>query len=316
MLQTRTWGVNSSARSLVYADDLLLTALVGNDNTEGAPRWGLVSPEEIERVDMLYGPFSAQYAGNSMGGVVQITTRMPEKLEITAKETVALQDFSLWGTSGTFHTNVQSFTVGDKINDFSWLVTGNWNHTTTQPLTFIQAASGTFPSSAANLYGYPGGDLVTTKFGVPGTILGSAGNLLSDYVNAKVKLAYDITPTIRATYTVGFYSNDSNSTPGNYLVQGGGSYFGSNTGLSALGNSAMQSFGAAYYRWQEKMLTNAASVKSNTKGVFDWEISASNFTYLQSDQVSPYSGAWPDGGYTQNGKDAVYTMLIRFVDKA
>lgn len=38
VLQTRTWGVGSSARSLVYADDLLLTALIGNDNTIGAPR--------------------------------------------------------------------------------------------------------------------------------------------------------------------------------------------------------------------------------------------------------------------------------------
>ncbi len=45
VLATRTWGVNSSARSLVYADDLLLTALIGNDNSSGAPRWGLVSPE-------------------------------------------------------------------------------------------------------------------------------------------------------------------------------------------------------------------------------------------------------------------------------
>ena len=98
VLATRTWGVNSSARSLVYADDLLLTALIGNDNSIGAPRWGLVAPEEIERIDFLYGPFSAQYPGNSMGGVLQITTRMPEKLEMTAKETESLQDFSLYGT--------------------------------------------------------------------------------------------------------------------------------------------------------------------------------------------------------------------------
>ena len=32
------------------------------------PRWGLVTPEEIERVDVLYGPFSAAYPGNSVGG--------------------------------------------------------------------------------------------------------------------------------------------------------------------------------------------------------------------------------------------------------
>ena len=99
VLQTRTWGIGSSARSLVYADDLLLTALIGNDNNIGAPRWGLVAPEEIERVDFLYGPFSAQYPGNSMGGVLKITTRMPEKLEVSVKDTVSVQDFHLWGTN-------------------------------------------------------------------------------------------------------------------------------------------------------------------------------------------------------------------------
>ena len=36
----------------------------------------------------------------------------------------------------------------------------------------------------------------------------------------------------------------------------------------------------------------------------DFEISASNFDYLQSDQVSPYCGAVPYGGYTHTGKNA------------
>jgi iron complex outermembrane receptor protein len=312
VLQTRTWGVNSSARSLVYADDLLLTALIGNDNSIGAPRWGLVAPEEIERIDFLYGPFSAQYSGNALGGVMQITTRMPEKLEITAKDTVSLQDFSLYGTHDTFFANETSFTVGDKINDLSWLVTGNWLHGSTQPLTYIQAASGTFPTSPADLYGFPGGYFGTTKFGVPATVLGSAGNLDNDQVNAKLKLAYDITPTIRATYTLGFWSNDGTSTPGNYLT-GGTPYFGRTTstatstyGAGSIG-STLTSWGAAYYRVQEKQLINSAAIKSNTKGLWDFEISASNFDYLQSDQVSPYSGAVPYGGYTQTGKNAVYT---------
>ncbi|MEA2991662.1 MAG: iron complex outerrane recepter protein, partial [Alphaproteobacteria bacterium] len=33
VLATRTWGVGSSARSLVYADDILLSALIHNNNT-------------------------------------------------------------------------------------------------------------------------------------------------------------------------------------------------------------------------------------------------------------------------------------------
>jgi iron complex outermembrane recepter protein len=53
VIETRTWGVNSSARTLVYADDVLISALIANNNTIGAPRWGIVAPEEIKRVDFL-----------------------------------------------------------------------------------------------------------------------------------------------------------------------------------------------------------------------------------------------------------------------
>jgi len=297
VLQTRTYGVGSSARSLVYADDLLLTALIGNDNTIGAPRWGLVAPEEIERVDMLYGPFSAQYSGNSVGGVLKITTRMPEKLEVTAKETVALQDFSLMGTSNTFWTSNFAATAGDKINDFSWFVAGNWLRGTTQPLTYV---------TAQTLYGYPGAYFATSKMGFPAEVLGSAGNLANDQVTGKVKFAYDITPTTRATYQLGIWSNDGTSTPENYLVSGYGPFFGRNSGPGALSAATLQAFGSAYYRVQEKILVNNASIRSNSGGVFDYEISASHFNYLQSNQRSPFSGAWT-AGYTQQGRNAVYT---------
>src|SRR5882672_7506547 len=80
-MATRVWGVSSSARSLIFADGVPLTALIANNNTIGGPRWGLVSPTEIRRIDMMYGPFSAAYPGNSMGAVMEITTRQPDKLE-------------------------------------------------------------------------------------------------------------------------------------------------------------------------------------------------------------------------------------------
>jgi iron complex outermembrane receptor protein len=74
-LATRTSGVGASARSLIYADGVLLSALIGNNNSTASPRWGMVSPEEIERIDVLYGPFSAAYPGNSIGAVVNMITR-------------------------------------------------------------------------------------------------------------------------------------------------------------------------------------------------------------------------------------------------
>ena len=169
VLQTRTWGTDSSARSLVYADDLLLTALVSNDSVIGAPRWGLVAPEEIERVDFLYGPYSAQYPGNSMGGVLKITTRMPEKLEISAKDTLAVQDFSQWGTSKGLVNNVTSLFVGDRYGDLSWTVSGNWQRGSQQPLFYATLPVG----GAQNFYGYPNASFATTRSGVPASVIGA-----------------------------------------------------------------------------------------------------------------------------------------------
>ena len=67
ILSTRASGTGNRARSAVYADGILLSSHPGNgiaNGTNYAPRWGLVTPEEIERVDVMYGPFSAAYPGN------------------------------------------------------------------------------------------------------------------------------------------------------------------------------------------------------------------------------------------------------------
>ena len=82
VLATRTWGLNSSARSLIYLDDLLISALIGNNNSGAAPKWNLIPPEAIARVDFLDGPYAAAYPGNSIGGVLLITTKMPDKFEV------------------------------------------------------------------------------------------------------------------------------------------------------------------------------------------------------------------------------------------
>ena len=65
----RTTGTIESAKTLVYADNILLSNLLGN-SFNFPPRWGMVSPAEIDRVDVIYGPFSALYPGNSIGGVL------------------------------------------------------------------------------------------------------------------------------------------------------------------------------------------------------------------------------------------------------
>ena len=93
VLASRASGTGNSARSLVYVDGILISNLLGN-GASFTPRWGLVTPEEIERVDVLYGPFSAAYPGNSVGAVVDYVTRMPDELEMHASVSSFSEDFS------------------------------------------------------------------------------------------------------------------------------------------------------------------------------------------------------------------------------
>src|SRR4051794_15088717 len=154
-LATRTSGVGSSARSLVYADGVLLSALIGNNNNFASPRWGMVSPEEIERVDVLYGPFSAAYPGNSMGAVVNITTRMPDRLEASATAAWNLPAVKQYAPRGHYPAYQLAGTIGDRVGPLSWFVSANHVDSKSQPLAYVTV---TQPGPSA------GGTAVTGDF--------------------------------------------------------------------------------------------------------------------------------------------------------
>src|ERR1700761_1567570 len=141
VIATRNWGLNSSARTLVFVDDIPISALIANNNTLGAPRWGMVSPEQIERIDMLYGPYSSEYSGNSMGGVMKIITRSPQVTELTFEQTGAMQSFSLYDTDNHYTTSQTSATAGGRAGNLSWFLGGNFQSSFSQPLSFVTAAS-------------------------------------------------------------------------------------------------------------------------------------------------------------------------------
>ena len=284
VLATRTAGVGASARSLVYADDILLSALIANNNTIGAPRWGLVAPEEIQRVDFLYGPFSAAYPGNSLGGVLLITTRMPDKLELTAKQTEAFQTFDRYKTKGTFRTDQTSVSLGDKTGDVAYLISGNFQNSYSQPLTWV--TNTTIPA------GTTGAIPQLNKLGTPANVVGAGGLLHTEMGNVKGKVAWDITPTIKATLTTGLWSNEATSDVQTYLRNAAGTpTFGGVAG-----------FASSYYTLSQKHLANAVSVKSDSRGVFDFDLAVSRYDYLQDIQRNPYGVVAGTAGFTTNGR--------------
>jgi iron complex outermembrane recepter protein len=79
------------------------------------------------------------------------------------------------------------------------------------------------------------------------------------------------------------------------------SYLRSTTnGLPTFGG--ITSFASSKYIWDETHLSNAVSIRSDTKGVFDFDLSASSYNYLQDIQLNPFTVAATGVGYSLNGK--------------
>src|SRR6186713_2375150 len=136
VLATRASGTGNSARSLVFADGILLSNLLGN-GASFTPRWGMVGPEEIERVDVLYGPFSAAYSGNSVGAVVDYVTRMPEQFEAHMRATSFGQKFDVYSTNATYDGYQASASAGDRFGNWSGWISYNRLDSDSQPLVYV-----------------------------------------------------------------------------------------------------------------------------------------------------------------------------------
>lgn len=277
VLSTRASGTGNPARSMVYADGILLSNYLGNGPTN-APRWMLVTPEEIERVDVLYGPFSAAYPGNSAGAVVDYVTRMPKRFEAHGKVAYVRQPFELYGTDASFGAKQVSASAGNRAGDLSWFVNFNRTDSEGQPLTF--------PTRLVS-QGAPGAAGTPVTGAVPGRsranqdwyLLGAATQYSTRQDHIKAKLAYDFSPTVRATYTFGWWHNESQGRPASYLRDGAG-----NAVYSGTVNIGGRSFTLAPtdFNASNELLTHVMqglSVKSHTRGTWDWEVAASVYDY-------------------------------------
>jgi iron complex outermembrane receptor protein len=290
VLSSRASGTGNSARSAVYADGILLSNYLGNGATY-TPRWGLVTPEEIERVDVLYGPFSAAYPGNSVGAVVDYVTRMPTRFEAHAKLSGFTQNFKLYGTDSRFSGNQASASLGNRSGDWSWFINVNRTKSAGQPLTFATRAISTAAPAAAAVAvtgAVPGLDRTNT----PWLLLGGATQYDTEQEHLKFKLAYDFSPTVRASYTLGYWKNTTENRSQSYLRNAAGApVYSGPISIDGKGYTlAASDFGVGNDALTHLM--HGLSVKSNTRGVWDWEVAASLYDY-QKDQVRAATTAQP-----------------------
>jgi len=295
VLSTRASGTGNSARSLVFADGIQLSNLLGNGATF-TPRWGLVTPEEIERVDVLYGPFSAAYAGNSVGAVVDYQTRMPKRFEAHAKVGLFHQPFELYSSKKNYGGHHESASVGDRNGDWSWWINVNHLDSDGQPLTFVTKPVST-TAAAASATVVSGAILGADKSNVPWQILGAGTQYHVKQDHAKLKLAYDLAPTLRASYTFGLWSNTSVNRSESYLRDAAGNPFyalAANSGTTKATPVSIDgkaySLGANDFGQSREKLEHRIhgfSLKSNTRGEFDYELAASLYDYAKDLARSP-----------------------------
>jgi iron complex outermembrane receptor protein len=286
-ITTRTSGVGASARSLIYVDGILVSALIGNNNTSASPKWGLITPDAVARVDVLNGPFSAAFAGNSIGSVVSFVTRMPKRLELDAAVEGARQSFSKYGDRGTYATGRIAADIGDRRGPFAFRLSYNHLDTRGEPLTYVTA---TVPGTASAA-GLPvtGAYDDANRSGLPIKVLGSAGLEHQVQDNASGRLTWDLTPRLTAAYTFGLFVDDDRSGVSSYLRDAAGNpvYAGELDIAGRAYDLAAGSFSSGVYRGEATELAQAVSLSSHTGSAFDFDLTATAFDYLKSRQRAP-----------------------------
>jgi len=192
-------------RSLVYADGYLLSQFLGQFN---APRWNMVTPQELARVDVLYGPFSALYPGNSIGTTVVMTTRQPQGFEAEATVQAFTQQFDDAGYSGRYSGRQAGARVADKLDALTWSVSLNRLDNRSHPMQYVTLQS---PSpSAAPAIPVTGAVRGTDPSGRPWYLAGPNGSAIEDnrQEQARLKVGYRFAPGIHGETLLARWRND------------------------------------------------------------------------------------------------------------
>lgn len=282
-IATRTSGLGASARSLIYADGALLSALIGNNNTSASPRWATISTEEIARIDVLYGPFSAAYPGNSIGAVVNITTRLPDRLEASVNGAVNIQSFDQYGTHRTLPTAQAGASIGDRFGPLALFAAIDHVTSNSQPLGYATALQ---PAGNSNA-GQPVTGAVPghNRTGQPIRILGATGQEHQRQDRLRFKAALDLADNIRLTYSAALFANDTDARPTTYLRSAAGMpvYAGA---MNIEGRSytiPASTFASGLYETRQRHWSHTLSL-AGASPEFEWRVIGTVFDYAHDVQ--------------------------------
>jgi iron complex outermembrane receptor protein len=149
-----------------------------NNSSTGSVNWNAIPIGEVDRVEVVRGPFSSLYGGNAMGGVINIITRPVDR-----------RSFDLLGRYGTYDTRNYSGRFSDRFFGrlgvsvaYEGLVSDGYrNQEATQTATLSTASGGTLVTGIVP---------TLTRAGAATNIIGLRGNGLWDRQSLRARLEY------------------------------------------------------------------------------------------------------------------------------
>ena len=220
VLSIRGNSVFQNARTLVFADGVNLTDLLFN-RWNGSPKWQIISPDEVQSVEIYYGPYSAQYSGNSMNGVVNYFTKIPVEKESVLRASYFSQNYKAYGTDDQFDGYKGFASFGNRSGKFSYYGFYQRLENESQPQSFVRKlspgpANGT-ETSVTGVFQ----DL--DPYNDARAILGAYHLKETRQDLFKIKGSYDFSDEIRGQFTLGFWdTQDDENRVENYLRDGAG----------------------------------------------------------------------------------------------
>lgn len=201
-----------ASRSMVFADGVPLHYFL-QTRWSGAPRWSLVSADEIAHVEVIYGPYSAEYSGNAMGGVVNIETAIPTERHFHMEGSLFNQGYDELGVNDDFAGYKGFFSYGDRFDKLSVYLSYNRLENEGQPQSFLFSSSG----SNTNVQTVNGALSSTNAYGAAAEYYGDSGPAEAVTDHIKVKIGYEMEKW-SALFNVAYENRDSiSNSPNNYI---------------------------------------------------------------------------------------------------
>ncbi|WP_091145048.1 TonB-dependent receptor [Novosphingobium sp. CF614] len=267
-----------SARTLVMVDGFTVSNFLGN-SFGYAPKWGVVGPGEVEQFDVVYGPYSARHAGNSMGGIVSITTRSPDRTEAFVTVQGLAQPYDQFATHDTYWGYSAEAGFGARQKDGPWSIRLSGRHFRNdgQPMSFY---GGTPPAGTTGAVIDPG-QAIPNAPGLPTfPILAAQSPAAITQDQAKLRIGYDGEGGATGELLLAYWHNlDSQTAPDCYLRDGAG-------------NIACPA-GAKWSRTLRDELLAGLRLAAPLSGAVGVQASVSTYQILRSDGFT--SNSWAAG---------------------